>query len=374
MQNAESDQYQVPIELERAIFEMAADTLINSHFHAGRPACKEMVRCIQPLFLSYPLFDLTSRVGPLLYRTIPVCEEKDDIPEGYPFFRIDILLDMIQYGKFPSDDVRNLLIQVDCDRATLLSACPKTENLWINPDLGPNLFPQISVLPFKRLTCNLDTLFGPDIPRDFTHRPFSRLTHLEILDNMEYNSEYDPKMLPDLALIPHLSHLAFAYVEGFIDFFLPLPNTCKSLRVLVVLDPYVHTIIAHHKDKEELARDERFVVMERKLHTNDWILGAHTGVNYWSRVEEFVERRRSGEIDGVSSSVHLVTLRNNCRLCFQLRSLHADPSSNLRWTTNSSYDIQGCPLASRTFTSATVFICGAWRDEVGTPVTRCLFI
>lgn len=301
-----------------------------------------MVRCIQPLFVCDPFFNLICRVEPLLFRTITVCEEKDDIPEGHPFFRIDTLLDMIQYGKFPGDAVRNLLIQVDGDRATLLSACPKTENLWINPDLGPNLFPQISVLPLKRLTCNLDVLFGPDIPRDLTHRLFSRLTHLEILDNMEYNSEYDPKMLPDLALISHLSHLAFAYVEGFIDLFIPLLNTCKSLRVLVVLDPYVHTIIAHHKDKEELARDERFVVMERKLHTNDWILGAHTGVDYWSRAEEFVEKRRSGKIDGVSSSAHLVTLRNNCRLCFQLRSIQADPSPNLRWMTSSSYDIQWC--------------------------------
>ncbi|KAF8192679.1 hypothetical protein K438DRAFT_1762026 [Mycena galopus ATCC 62051] len=212
---------------------------------------------------------------------------------------------MIQYGKFPGDVVRNLLIQVDGDRASLLSVCGKTENLWINADLGPNLFPQISVLPLKRLTCNLTVLFGPDRPWDFTHQLFSRLTHLEILDSMVFNpsdTDIDPKLLLNLVLIPHLSHLAFAHVDdfhdvGFIDFFLPLLSTCKSLRVLVVFDPYVHTIIPHHQDKEQLAQDQRFVILECKLHTENWILGAHTGIDYWSRADDFVAKRRSGEID-----------------------------------------------------------------------------
>ncbi|KAF7358378.1 hypothetical protein MVEN_00887900 [Mycena venus] len=152
---------------------------------------------------------------------------------------------------------------------------------------------------------------------------------------MNWDLEDDPPMLPNpqmllnIALIPHLSHLAFWRVDRFIDFFLPLLSTCKSLRVLVVLGQYVYTIIAHHKDKEKLARDERFVVMESKrtnesilgVHTEsdvskfhdlvfddgsrdeekrsgqDWILGAHTGIVYWSRAEEVVEKRRSGEIN-----------------------------------------------------------------------------
>ncbi|KAF7358397.1 hypothetical protein MVEN_00889800 [Mycena venus] len=290
MQNAKSDQHQVPIELERAIFEMAAD--------------------IRPL--SIPTFMLVARrvkewVKPLLYRTIPVCEENGDVPEGHLLFRIDTLLDMIQSGIFPGDAVRNLLIQVDGDRTTLLSACPNTENLWINADLGPNLFPQISVFPLKRLTCNLMVLFGPERPMDFTYRLFSRLTHLEILDSMLFNAsdtEVDPKMLLDLAVIPHLSHLAFAHVEdfsdvGFIDFFLPLLRGCKSLRLLIVFDPYVHILIPRHKDKEELVRDERFVVMENKFYTKEWILGAHTGIDYWSRADDFVAKRRSGEIDAL---------------------------------------------------------------------------
>ncbi|KAJ6569223.1 hypothetical protein B0H19DRAFT_1134904 [Mycena capillaripes] len=290
MQKAESKQHSVPTELERVIFEMAADT---------RP-------------LAIPTFMLVARrakewVKPLLYRTVSVCEKEKDVPEGHLFFRIDTLLQMIQSGNFPGHAVRKILIQVDGDRAALLSACPNTENLWINADLGPNLFPQISVLPLKRLTCNLMMLFGPERPMDFTHRLFSRLTHFEILDSMLFNAsgrDIDPTMLLNLALIPHLSHLAFAHVEdfsdvGFIDFFLPLLRTCKSLRVLIVLDPYIHTVIAQHKDKEELAQDERFVVMECKFFTGDWILGAHTGTDYWSRAEDFVAKRRSGEIDAL---------------------------------------------------------------------------
>ncbi|KAJ7266382.1 hypothetical protein B0H12DRAFT_159333 [Mycena haematopus] len=92
-------------------------------------------------------------VRPLLYRTISVCERQADIPEGYPFFHISTLLDMIHSGNFPGDAVRNLSIQVGSkdDRITLLSACPQTENLSIYTHLWPKQFASISGLPLKRL-------------------------------------------------------------------------------------------------------------------------------------------------------------------------------------------------------------------------------
>ncbi|KAJ7266381.1 hypothetical protein B0H12DRAFT_159323 [Mycena haematopus] len=274
MQNPESNECRFPVELERVIFEMAAD--------------------IRPL--SIITFMLVARrvkewVRPLLYRTIPVCGRQTDIPEGHPFFRISTLLDMIHSGIFPGDTVRNLFIQVGNkdDRKTLLSACPQIENLWIYTHLWPDQFASISALPLKRLTCNLDVLYGPAGPCDLTHRLFSRLTHLEIL---RFRSQ-----IPDLALIPHLSHLAFSFVYQPIGFLSRALSTCKSLRVLVVLNPsgLIRTAIADH---QELTHDKRFVVMECK-YTEDWIVGAHTGIDYWSRAEEFVEKRRSGEIDAL---------------------------------------------------------------------------
>ncbi|KAJ7779812.1 hypothetical protein B0H16DRAFT_726308 [Mycena metata] len=207
------------------------------------------------------------------------------------------VLDMIRSESFPGSAVRYLLIQGDDNsRAVLLSACPLVENLWINPDVGPDVFPQIEVLPLKRLYCNLSFIFGPDRPLDFTRPMFAALTHLELLDNLWYDIEADA--FQNLSLIPNLTHLAFCNTE-FKDVWLPLLRECAALRVLVVLECNLGHVVTGDPDDEALVQDPRFVELHRgtNQYTTDWIIGAHSGVDYWLRAEGFVAKRRSGEID-----------------------------------------------------------------------------
>ncbi|KAJ6463149.1 hypothetical protein C8R47DRAFT_1202082 [Mycena vitilis] len=67
----------------------------------------------------------------------------------------------------------------------------------------------------------------------------------------------------------------------------------------------------------ELAEDVRFVSMV----SDDWVMGALAGVDYWTRAEDFIAKRRSGEInsleyfvDGEDISETDGESRNN--LCF----------------------------------------------------------
>jgi hypothetical protein len=58
-----------------------------------------------------------------------------------------------------------------------------------------------------------------------------------------------------------------------------------------VLYQRLDAIIAGHPDEQELAKDSRFVAMGCQSRTKDWRMGAHTGVDYWSRAEDFVSKQ-----------------------------------------------------------------------------------
>jgi len=268
----------LPPELERAIFETAAH--------------------IRPL--SIPRFMLVAwRVKiwlePLLYQTV-VLSQRADYPhnlQGHiPCFQSHILLSLIQSKsvRFPGGSVRNLFFPAGIsteDTSAILSACRSVENLWMTPNIDGELFSLIEDLQLSQLYCNLKCIFGSRRHIDFTHRLFAKITHLEI-----FGHNFDPterEMYTELALLPHLTHLCFND-ERFTDICLTLLKTCKSLRVLVILERTLNTPL-------EVAKDPRFVVMYCNWEAKDWRMGAHSGIDYWSRAEEFIAKRRSGEID-----------------------------------------------------------------------------
>jgi hypothetical protein len=203
---------------------------------------------------------------------------------------------------FLRDNVRNLMLHripsIDGGKSgtAVLSACPRVADLWITDSIDSTvmnvLFPLIKDLPLTSLTCNLHHLFGRAI--DFTHRLFAQITHLKLFD---WPSSVEPEIWHNLALIPHLTHLAFTH-PTFITVCLTLLQTCPSLRVLVCVGLFqMQKVIDGHRDEEELVKDPRFVLMNHQNQTRDWQVATHTGNDYWSRAEDFVAKRRSGEID-----------------------------------------------------------------------------
>jgi len=280
----------LPAELEQTIFEMAAH--------------------IRPL--SIPRFMLVAWrvkiwVEPLLFRTIVLSQRPYDpqnLQGHIPAFESDILLPIIQSEsrRFLAASVHNLLLPpwISSEDATaVLSACTSIEDLWLGlgSGSGGEMLSVIEDLPLKRLYCCVEDIFGPLQQIDFTHRLFTRITHFEIFDG-----NIEPEIWHGLALLPHLTHLCFTD-ERFTDICLTLLTTCKSLRVLVVLQPTLRALIAEHPDEEKLSKDPRFVAMDCEWETKDWRMGAHTGIDYWSRAEDFIAKRRSGEIDPLQYTI-----------------------------------------------------------------------
>jgi len=267
----------LPPELERQIFELCA---------FSRPVT------IPELMLV--AWRVKEWVEPLLYRTIiisPSNSTRHPI-EGYPIFTTQTLLALLlsKPASFFHDSVRHLLLHAVEDDFVkfILSVCTGVENLWA-PNASVALV-DLSLTPFplSQLYTNFVPLFN-EVPH--TSLIFARLTHLELIgpppdEGVDVSSK--------LSLLPRLTHLSFNE-EEFVPTCLDLLQDCRCLSALVFLDgkSLKHSF---HEYEVVLSQDPRFVVLY-SLWFKDWRNGVYTGMDYWSRAESFIAKRRSGEID-----------------------------------------------------------------------------
>ncbi|KAJ7176974.1 hypothetical protein C8R46DRAFT_1077909, partial [Mycena filopes] len=272
----------LPPELERQIFEICA----SSQFSV-----------IPGLMLV--AWRVKDWVEPLLYRTIMVCDirrERYYFPRFTPETLAKLLLS--KPAAFFRDSVRNLLIPAGrghrdaiyaADRDlvhSVLAICTGVENLWA-PGAGEG-FRLPSRLPLKHLSTNPGPLFSTVSPLDPL---FTRLTHLELTGHIHSVVE----IASALPLLPQLSHLAFND-EDLTPTCPQFLEECASLTVLVSLNGSQLFLGSFFQEYEErLSKDVRFVLV-RSWWFEDWQLGVHSGMGYWGRAEDFIAKRRSGEI------------------------------------------------------------------------------
>ncbi|KAJ7183010.1 hypothetical protein C8R43DRAFT_1229218 [Mycena crocata] len=256
-----------PVELERAIFRMAA----------------------QAWPLSIATFMLVW-LEPLLYQTM-VMLDKQAVIEGYPnpsWEHVGSKSSLLE------GSVRHLSMgrHVPLETAkSVLAGYSEIEDLWIpNDDMSPSLL-VISSLRLKRLYCYCEELF-PERPVDFTHPLFSQITHLELFGGKEIDN------CRGLVLIPHLTHLSFNS-SSFLPLFPVLLDTCKLLQVLVILERR-----SSAPGMGDFPDNPRFVSMACNRYVEDWQIGARTGIDYWTRAEEVIAKRRSGEINCLQYRIH----------------------------------------------------------------------
>ncbi|KAJ7175000.1 hypothetical protein C8R43DRAFT_596341 [Mycena crocata] len=267
----------LPVELEREIFEMVA---------------RSRLQTIPTLML------VASRVKiwvePLLYRTLLVTDAPGPFPaekEKIPVLAWETCQSIFSNKpiSFLNHSVRNVFLYIsdDMDLTWFLNTCSQIENLFIHGSHSRQHLPAIAPLPIKQLQCSLHRLF-PLSRINFTHPLFSHLTHL-----FDCGGIYHTINWSGLAVIPHLTHLAFCNIQ-YIPFFLGFFDTCKSLRVLVYVDEE-RKVMSHDVDIR-LAEDSRFVAMISVDICEDWVMGEHTGVDFWSKAEDFIARRKSGQV------------------------------------------------------------------------------
>ncbi|KAJ7451506.1 hypothetical protein B0H11DRAFT_2075856 [Mycena galericulata] len=292
----------LPVELEKEIFEIAA---------YSRPLCIPKLMLVA--------WRVKIWVKPLLYRIVVLLGDLWgrlclDAREGYPYEDDQIFT---RIRSTPTsvfrNSVRHLCLNLVSNPVVefILTASSGLEDLWILQDGAPNasLLPIIGPLPLKRLHCRLEYLFTPNTQIDFTHPLFSHLTHLELFTG---SNLVLPELWSGLALIPCLTHLSFNY-ENFLHLSPMILNTCKFLRVLafMMVDQSEYpTLIEDHPELKDLAKDPRFVQMACCQYIKDWQMGALTGVDYWSRAEEFIAKRKSGEIDPLQYLIEVDESKN----------------------------------------------------------------
>ncbi|KAJ7751755.1 hypothetical protein DFH07DRAFT_826046 [Mycena maculata] len=274
----------LPPELEKEIFEIAA---------SSRPLSIPRLMLVA--------WRVKTWVEPLLYRVIVLGGRDFDMPyhldgkRGYPF-EDDEEFSLIQSIPISvlRDSVRHLLLGNMPVPVTefILSGCSGVEGFFYSNGHRhhPSLLDILGALSLKRLNCELNTdIFESVAHVDFWHPLFSHITHLELFDEMHV---VDADIWSNLALVPHLTHLRLWSPS----LALTLIKTCTSLRVLMVVGRPVHREVSE-AELRELAQDPRFVQMGYLQVVKDWQMGALTGVDCWSRAEDFIAKRMSGEVD-----------------------------------------------------------------------------
>ncbi|KAJ7136389.1 hypothetical protein C8R43DRAFT_613951 [Mycena crocata] len=289
-----------PEDLEREIFELSA---------RSRPSAIPKLMLVA--------WRVKTWVEPLLYRTITVPMDSSNSAVkvgGIPIHRRKTLVDIIR-TKPPelfSRNVRNLLIGFSgtVDNEPIISACCNVENLWIASDDLHALLPLLARMPLKHLYCPVERLFGSQRDIQFTHPIFARITHLELFDTFEGN--FLPEFWSDIGVIPNLTHLAVSKTS-FLPLCLNLLRSHDSLRIVVALrldDGDTANLAEDHELFGDLVQDLRFVTMSCFFDLKDWQMGCHVGVDYWSRAEDFVGKRKSGEIHPSASFSRLQIYSN----------------------------------------------------------------
>ncbi|KAF8645119.1 hypothetical protein AX16_007948 [Volvariella volvacea WC 439] len=181
-----------------------------------------------------------------------------------------------------------LLVDLDIDDHCWehLSACRRVEDLAIWAELTPKTISWISGLPLKRLSVHIEDLFR-DGTLDFRHPVFFNITHLDILDDIDFWGRLD-----ELPLLPDLTHLSlngpnvdYATVDHIL-------KNCKRLRVLF--------LVHGNKYLDTLPQDRRIVVPEHlgghdgrvvNEWVDEWKLGCVAGEDYWERADRLVASR-----------------------------------------------------------------------------------
>ncbi|KAJ7602246.1 hypothetical protein DFH06DRAFT_369329 [Mycena polygramma] len=259
----------LPPELECIIFEIAALTSPRS--------IPELMRVAQRV---------KAWVEPILYRVV----------EGFPLIPRDLLLRTIQKksptSSFFSSVVKHIYLDNPpgaaplqlSDVETILAACCRCSDLFVAWSQASLQFvPVLNRLEcLRRLTIDLRSLFD-FTPIDCT-QPFLRnLTHLELLDSYELSGHP-----AGLALLPHLTHLAFNDA---------IP-TAAALHAGLQTNTHLQCLIFFSEEPmEPEAEDDRFVAIEQTDFQLDWIRGATGGRDHWALADNFIAAKRAGRLD-----------------------------------------------------------------------------
>ncbi|KAJ7151587.1 hypothetical protein C8R46DRAFT_1304045 [Mycena filopes] len=236
----------LPLDLERLIFELAADRDLQTMFRLVLVAQK-----------------CRAWIEPLLYRSVVVCQSSWSLQslirtlEGRP----------AHYARWiKAIQIDPYILPNDPAVTCILSMCTGVVNL-ADFSHGRTPFSTLARLRLQKLCISLDIV--DDLPDGnyFRHAAFAHLTHLHVLD--------PPQRWPHIpfAALPALTHLALQnYKIDVRPSNIPVLQTiltqCKSLETLVVFIPPCPKGYQNTEHTKLLVGDPRLAILSRSLKYN----------------------------------------------------------------------------------------------------------
>jgi len=196
---------------------------------------------------------------------------------------------IVALPNFFADNVKSLCVPGDIDplgAERVLKACQGVVNLaiWLLRPQATPLFSFVSSLRPTRLSINIHGLYGSQCEPDFGHPFFSNVTHLELVDWLEWATYIDH-------LSPHLTHLAVdfdLYSDGSATRLRDILASCRSLVVCIALvsDDEVMIVVS---DQLAAIEDPRLVILSESDVIENWEASLRrTDASLWSFAEGIV--------------------------------------------------------------------------------------
>ncbi|KAJ7611108.1 hypothetical protein DFH06DRAFT_1245586 [Mycena polygramma] len=226
-------------------------------------------------------------IEPLLYRTVVLKKPTDPTR---------VFFNSTKPAEFFHSTVRHLAVRPSvyaAEAGQLLGLCKGTVDLiWCQTVPYDSLLPILAQMRIQRLAADLRNLFGG--PIDPKHPFFASLTHLRVFES-------DPTAMRQvwgqISGLPTLTHLC---VNGQADRddLLAMLAECPRLRLLLVLWGSFQRSI-YERLQTPCVYDVRFVICQLDLgdYWANWEAGARGFSDLWSQGDDFVARKRRGDID-----------------------------------------------------------------------------
>ncbi|KAJ7899510.1 hypothetical protein B0H14DRAFT_1654572 [Mycena olivaceomarginata] len=124
------------------------------------------------------------------------------------------------------------------------------------------------------------------------HPVFSFITHLDIFDDI---TEDDKRIWPHFDSLPALTHLCLNdHVPSLI--LRTVLSLCPRLQVLANIWEFCRQSEGRLLACNPPLKDSRFVVGVYRNYGSEWAAGARGDHDFWSAVDDFISRKRSGAI------------------------------------------------------------------------------
>jgi hypothetical protein len=177
----------------------------------------------------------------------------------------------------------------------VLKLCTGLVNFAVLSHLAnPSILPILANMRVQRLSASLGDLFGHDFASaNLAHQLFAYVTHLDVFDHVDNKTQFalTVRTLPSLTHLCVNNHVTWQIIQALLD-------NCERLEILANLWMFGQAERARQRAENAPFEDVRFVVGFYRNYWDEWEAGARGAPDFWSVADDFVARKRRGEIEG----------------------------------------------------------------------------